>query len=178
MARTTLSLGFVLHKAGWARGSQQKTPDCSLVSAVLGWAQSQMKDTEMELTWQMRSSDSSSRPFAGPGAFCNIMNAPLPPFYLHSRLLLQHPFRRSLLAARRQGVHSGWCMPSLKDTQGSHTNCSKGTDLLETSPVPPAPPAQDRGDAPQSDAHLALLPGRRHPFANPILDPDAKLGPS
>lgn len=99
--------GFVLHKAGWARSRQQKTPDCSLVSADLGWAQSRMKDTEMELKRQMRSSDSSSRPFVGPGDRCDMMNAPLPPFYLHSRLLLQHPFRRSLLAARRQGVHSG-----------------------------------------------------------------------
>ena len=92
-----------------------------------------MGDTEMELKRQMKPGDSSSRPFVGPEAHCNTMNAPLPPFYLHSRLLLQHPFRRSLLATRRQGVHSGWCMPSLKDTQGSHTNCPRNSPLGDQS---------------------------------------------
>lgn len=124
MARTTLSLGSCSTKQVGQR-QLAKTPDRSLVAADLGCAQFQMKDTEMELKWKMRSSDSSSRPSVGPDAYCNTTNAPLPPFYLHSRLLRQHPFRRSLLAARRQGVHSGWCMPSLKDTQGSHTDCSE-----------------------------------------------------
>lgn len=91
----------------------------------------------MELKWQMRSGDSSSRLSAGPRAHCKTMHAPLPPFYLHSRLLLQHPFRRSLLAARRQGVHSGWCMPSLKDTQGSHSSCPKEQSSWRSLPSHP-----------------------------------------
>lgn len=107
----------------------------------------------MELKWQMRSSESSSRPSVGPAADCNRMNAPLPPFYLHSRLLLQHPFRRSLLAARRQGVHSGWCMRSLKDTQGSHTSCPK--EQSSWRPLPSHPLLVLRVTL-QSDAHLAL----------------------
>ena len=157
MARTTLSLGLCSTKQAGPEAISRKTPDRSLVSADLGWAQSQMTDTEMELKWQMRSSDSSSRLCRGPGAYCSTMNAPLPPFYLHSRLLLQHRFRRSLLAARRQGVHSGWCMPSLKDTQGSHTNCSK--EQTSWRPLPSHPLLVLRV-TPQSDAHLALPSGR------------------
>lgn len=152
----------VPHKAEWAGDSEQKTSGaegCSQVTADLGWAQSQMEDTEMELKWQMRSSDSSSRLFVGPRAHYNTMNAPLPPFYLHSRLLFQHPFRRSLLAARRQGVHSGWCMPSLKDTQGSHTNCPKEQTSWRPLPSHPFLVRQLRVTL-QSNA---LLAGRNHP---------------
>lgn len=113
----------------------------------------------MELKWQMRSGDSSSRLCAGPRAHCNTMHAPLPPFYLHSRLLLQHPFRRSLLAARRQGVHSGWCMPSLKDTQGSHTSCPEGQSSWRSLPSHPLLVLQPGGTL---QGHHGL-PGRAHP---------------
>lgn len=113
----------------------------------------------MELKWQMRAGDSSSRLCAGPRAHCNTMNAPLPPFYLHSRLLLQHPFRRSLLAARRQGVHSGWCMPSLKDTQGSHTSCPEGQSSWRSLPSHPFLVLQPGVTL---QGHHGL-PGRAHP---------------
>lgn len=125
----------------------------------------------MELKWQMRSGDSSSRLSAGPRAHCKTMHAPLPPFYLHSRLLLQHPFRRSLLAARRQGVHSGWCMPSLKDTQGSHSSCPKEQSSWRSLPSHPflllQPGKGDHG-----------LPGRSHPSCFAPDAPGAKLGPA
>lgn len=101
------------------------------------------------------------------------MNAPLPPFYLHCRLLLQHPFRRSLLAARRQGVHSGWCMPSLKDTQGNHTNCPKEQSSWRPLPSHPFLVLQPGGTLQSSSraGHSSCLC-----FAYPILAPDAKLG--
>lgn len=111
-------------RLGWRQSAEEPGQSTGLCGPWPGHGP-KVRDAEMELMWQMSSSDSSSRPFVGPGAHCNTMNAPLPPFYLRSRLLLQHPFRRSLLAARRQGVHSGWCMPSLKDMQGSHTDRPK-----------------------------------------------------
>lgn len=63
----------VPHKAGWAGDREQKSSGFSQVPADLGWAQSQMENTEMELKWQMRSGDSSSGLFVGPRAHqeCN-----------------------------------------------------------------------------------------------------------